>query len=325
MGDSTKTTSSATNSTTSPSGLQLPYLQQAFQGAQTALGQAQSNGSNAPTNFTAQYTPAMMQAFQSELGYGTGNSNIPGSSAAAGGALTGAGSDAASKGLYGLSNFTPQGGTQYNIDAANQYVQGQDIPGQTAAAMRDANQNFTDVTNPAIMRQAAGSGNINSTAPSIQQGIVERGLAQKSADISSTLRNSAFSQGLGLAQNQSQNNNQSVLSALMGAANGGTSAATAGVGANSGAVGQQTGLFDIANAGASNINSGNQAGLTNAGQQYAFGQSSPFTALQNYYNLIGNKAWGQTQSGTSNGTETSTPSTMQMVGSGLGIAGSLFV
>lgn len=266
-----------------------------------------------------------MQAFQAQLGYGTGNSNIAGSSAAAGSSLTGSGANAAQTGLYGLSNFTPQGTTQSNIDSANQYADANSgaIPGMVAGAMRDANQNYTDNTAPAIQRNAAGTGNINSTAPSIQQGIVQRGLAQTAADTSAQMRGSLYSQGLNLAQTQSQNNNQNTLAALMGSASGGTSAVNSGVNANTGAVGQQTGLFNIANTGASNLNTGNQADLTNQLQAFNFGQNSPFAALQNFYNIIGNKSWGGSTTGTGTSTTQSTPSTMSMIGSGLGIAGSL--
>lgn len=286
------------------------------------MGTANANGAtNAPTQFTAQYTPAMMQAFQQELGYGTGNNAIASSTNAAGDNMLSSGMNATNAGLYGLAGFTPQGGTDYNINAAGQYADNPYTSGQVAASMRDANQEFNDVQNPAMVRFAAGSGNMNSTAPAVQQGIVERGLAQKAADISATLRGNAYNTGLQTAQNTANSLNSSNLSALMAAANGGTGAVNSGVNANTNAVGQQTGLFNIANAGASNINAGNQAPLTNQMQAWNFGENSPFTALDNYYNIIGNKSWGSNTTGTS--TTTSTPSTLSQIGQGMGMVGSL--
>lgn len=328
-------TSGSQTGSTNPAAFQFPYLQQAFQGASNALNQA-GNGAPAPTGFTAQYTPEMLNAFQQALGYGTNNSNIPGASANAGGALTGAGTNAATSGLFGLANFTPQGGTQSNITAANAYADNPFISQMVSGAMRDANQQFTDSTNPMILRNAAGTNNIDSTAPQVQQGIVQRGLAQKAGDISALLRGNAYEGGLNLAQSGSNAMNSYLLQALTGAAGGGTGAVNSGVNANSGAINQQGGLFDIANGGVNGLLSGNQANLTNQNQSWQFGVNSPFAALQNYFNIVGNKPWGSqtvgntagntastgTTQGTGSSTTTSSPSTLSMLGSILGMAGS---
>src|SRR5512139_20549 len=326
---SSSTSNQNWNGTTSsaPSTFQLPYLSQAFGGATNALSTAQANGSNAPTDFTAQFTPAMMDAFRSELGYGT-NTGVADTSAGIANALAGSGPAATNAGLFGLSQFAPTGGTQYNLNAANQYADNPAFPGMVAGAMRDANQEYTDVQNPAAVRFAAGSGNINSSAPAVQQGIVERGLAQKAGDISATLRGNAFSQGLNLAQNQAAADTQARLGALFGLTNGGNAATNSAIGAGTGSVGQATGLWNIANTGAQNLNAGNQAPLTNAMQAWQFGQNSPFAALNNYWNIVGQHQWGQnstlngTQQGTSNGTTTTTPSLLSTISQGVGMLGS---
>lgn len=325
MTQSTKTTNSSTDSATNNyANFQGPALQQAFNAAGTALGQAQ--GAPKPTDFTAQFTPAMMQAFQSELGYGSNAGASPLVSASTGAAtgLAGAGTNAATSGLYGLANFNPVGGTDYNINAANAYANGADVSGIVNNAMRDSRQQLNDITSPAIARNAAASGNTNSTAPQIAQGIAERGLEQNAGDLSSSLRSQLFTNGLNTAQTTANNQNQTGLAQLLGLVSGGNSVAGTGVGAGTNAVGQATGLYNIANTGAGNINAGNQAPLTNALQQYQFGTQSPFDALNAYYGIVGNKSWGSTTNANTNATETSTPSVMSDIGAGLGVAGSLF-
>lgn len=256
---------------------------------------------------------------------GSGNSNIPGSSAAAGGALTGAGASGAAGGLYGLANFQNGGGTQSNIDAANAYANNPAISGQVTAAMRDATNQANESTIPGINQQAAGSGNINSNRPQIAQGIVQRGLDNKAADISANLRGNAYTTGLGLAEQNSEANNTNALSALLGRVSGGTAAANAGVNANSGAVGQQGGLYDIANAGISGQNTASQADLTNQGQAFNFQTNSPFQGLQNFYNLIGANSWGGSSTGTSNSTTTKNPSILDMIGGSMHALGGMMM
>lgn len=299
----------------------MPYLQQAFQGASDAYNKAAGVGG--PSDFTARYSPAAMDLFRQQLGYGA-NTGVANNTGALGNTFGNMGANAASTGLNGLANFTPQGGTQFNIDAAGQYANNPAIQGMVDASMRDANQQYNDVTSPGITRNAAGTGNINSTSPSIERGIVERGLAQKAADISSTLRGNSWSQGLNLAQNQSNNNNQSILASLMGAANGGTNAANTGINANNSYVNQLAGLFNIGNTGAQNEQAGNQADLTNQMQQWNFGTNSPFAALNNFYNIIGNRQWGSQTQGSGSSQTTNNPSTLSMIGGGLGMLGSFF-
>ena len=207
--------------------------------------------------------------------------------------------------------------------------------------MRDANQNFSDVYTPALARNAAGTGNINSTAPSIQQGIVERGLAQRAGDISAQLRGGLYSQGLNLAENQASMDTQARLGALSNLVSGGVGASNAGVGAYNGAVNalnssvqQQAGLYNMANNAAQNLYQAQQAPLTNQYQQWQFGTNGPFAALNNYWNIVGGQMYGnqsqnqsQSQSqmqGNSSGTTTTNPSLLSSIGGGIGILGSLF-
>ena len=310
MGKSTSQTTQQQSSTSAPWSLQQPYLETAFSGAQDALTKAQ--GAATPDGFTAQFTPDQLAVFQKMIGYGTGNDGLSSSTGAAGTALNTAGANSTTNGLYGLQNFTPQGGTDSNIAAATAYANNPAIPGMVNAAMRDVNRNATENILPAIGRNAAGTGNINSNRPDIAAGIVQRGVNDQAGDISANLRGTAYDSGLKLAEQNSEATNASMLAKMTGMVGGGNNAVSTGAGANTSAVGQQGGLFDIAGGGVTGQNTASQANLTNQNQAWQFGTDSPFAALNNYYNIVGSNSWGGQTTGSSTGT--STPSFWQTLG-----------
>jgi hypothetical protein len=258
------------------------------------------------------------------LGYGTGNDNISGSSANAGASLTGAGANATGQGLFDLANFTPAGGTDSNIAAANKYVAGQNIPAQVQADMLGADQQASEQTLPQIARNAAGSGNVNSSRTAIQNGIVQRGLAQQAAGIGAGLQANAYNTGLGLAEQNSESQNSNLLTKMLGLTSGGNNSVATGVNANTGAVGQQGGLFNIANSGIQGQYQAAQAPLTNQEQQFEAQTNDPYAALNNFYNIIGNRSWGGTTTGSSTQNSTSTPSTLSTIGGILSGVGGFF-
>lgn len=310
------------NSSTNPAAFQMPYINTGLAANANALTQAQ--GASTPTGFTAQYTPAQLQAFATQMGYGMGNAGIAGASAAAGGALTGAGSAAAGAGLGALTGFQ-SGNTVGNVtNAAGAYSNNPDVQGMIDAATRDAKQTYSEQIAPGIERNAAASGNINSNRTGIAQGIAARGLANTVADTSANIRGGLYQSGLALGQTQAANADSANLAAASAAANGGTAAANAGVNANTGAVNQQTGLYGIANTGIAGQQAGAQADLTNQLQTNQFQTNSPFAALQNYWNIAGKPLGTQTQGTTTTaGTTTNTPSLAAQFGAGLGALSSL--
>lgn len=299
-------------SSVAPWEVQAPYLQNAFSDAQSALNKA--GGATAPTDYTAQFTPDQLNAFQKMLDYGIGNNANVGAASRAGTALTGAGASATQGALSDLAGFTPQGGTQSNIDAAKAYAAGQDIPSMVKAAMLSADQQANEQTLPALAREAAGTGNVNSSRSAIERGIVQRGLAQQAGALSSQLQGNAYNTGLDLAERNSEAANQNVLSAMLARLNGGNAATSTGVNAGQGAIGQQTGLFNIANTAIQNQNAAAQAGLTNEEQQYLAGVNDPFMALQNYFNIVGNKSFGSDINSSANTSTEKTPSGLQVIG-----------
>ncbi len=311
------------NQQNNPWAPQAGYLTQGFGAASGALNQAQANANGAaPPGFVAQFTPDQLGAFQQMLRFGAGNPQISANSANAGGALTRAGADATTGGLYDLSQWRPATSSQSVLSDASTFANNPAISGMVDAATRDARRAVSEQALPQIARNAAQTGNLNSSRRGIAEGILERGLAEKAGDISANLRGNAFDRGLTTATQIGQGNDASRLGALSSLISGGTGAVGTGVGANTGAVQQQGGLFDIAGKGITGQQIGSQAALDDALQRYQFGVNSPFAGLQNFWNIVGSNNWGGTSTGQS--TTTNNPSTMAQIGQGIGILGSLF-
>lgn len=315
----TSSTKQDTSQQTAPWAVQQPYLQQAFGQAQTNLGNANNNTYNGQQ--IAQFTPDQLATFQQMIGYG-GNSSGANTSSSVGASTANAGANALQTALSGLQNYQPGGSTQSTIDAATAYANNPATQGMIDAAMRDANRSVSEGTLPQLARSDALSGNTMSSKDAISQGIVQRGLADKTSDVSAQIRGQQFDQGLALANSQQQSNNSNILQALLGSAQAGNSAVGTGVGAIGSGIQQQGGLFDIANAGGQGMqqNTQNQIDNTKGMSEYANGTANQ--NLQNFWNIIGSQNWGGTSNGTS--TTTSTPSMWNTIGSALGIGSSLF-
>lgn len=318
----TQNTSGATSSTTAPWAVQQPYLTQGFSDANTALNSANAN-STIPSQFTASYSPQELAQFTAMAGAGN-NQSVPNSSAAAGGALSASGAAGAAQGIGALSGFTNSGGTQSNINNANAYVAGQNIPAQVQADMQGANQEANYVTNPGIDASAAGDGDINSSRAAIQHGLVATNLAQTAANTGAQLQANAYNTGLGLSEQNNESNNTNTLNAAAALTTGSGYDANAGTAANSGSVTQAGGLYGITGQGITGQQAVAQAPLTNAQQAFTANTTDPYSALNNYMALI-NGNYGSTSSGTTQGTQasTSTPSTLSQIGGYVNLAGSL--
>lgn len=297
---------------TSPWAPQAAALQKGFDAAGTALGQAQANQGNAPTNYTAQFDPALIGQFQNMLGYA--NSNNTQNLQNAGNTAATSGANATQGALSRMLGFDPSAANNPSslISQANQYVAGQNIPAQVQAAMFDAKQTARDVTMPGIAQGAALSGNASSSRRGIAEGMVERGLAQQSAGLQNSLSGQAFGQGLQLASGNANANNQGSLTAMLGAANAGNSALSAGGGALSDAIKGQGNLFNMGTTAGQGLTDAQQAALTNQQQQYMAGINNPYAALMPYMNLIGMQNWGQNKQGTEESTKN--PSMMDSIG-----------
>jgi hypothetical protein len=315
MGTTTQTSSSSSQPGFAP---QVAGLTTAFNAANGALTQAQ--GANAPTNFTAQFTPDQLATFKQMMGFGS-NGAIPTSEGTAANTNTAAGTNAATGALTSLGTFDPSATNNPNtlVSAANQYVAGQNIPAQVQAAMLPAEQQANQTTLPGITQNADIGGNADSSRTGIAQGMVEQGLGEQSAALNGSLTGIAFGNGLNLAENQAQNNNANTIGALSDLINGGNMTTGTGLNLGTGSIGNQGSLFNIAGTGGAGEQAANQAQLTNEEQQYQAQTNDPFAALNNYMGIVGSNNWGQNTTGT----QSTSPSALSMIGGLLGAGGSL--
>lgn len=303
---------------TDPWGPQAGALTSAFTNAQNAYDKSKT--AVAPTDFVAGMTPEQIANFRNALGFASGNTT-PQQNATTGAALSGAGTATSTGALSGLSSFDPtkQNNPAALIDTANQYVSGQNIDAQVNNAMLNARQTARDVTLPGIEQHAATSGNTNSSRTGVAEGMVERGLAQQSADLGASLRGTAFKDGLTLASGNANANNASKLGALSTGATAGTNAANSGVAANSQSISDKGSLLGMANDAGTGLQQNNQLSLDNILKQYQSKTSSPYDSLNGLMSIIGTQNWGSSSSGTS--TSTKTPSAWEVIGGLLGAAG----
>jgi hypothetical protein len=309
------------SSSTTPWAPQAAALQKGFDAAGNALGQSQAAQGNAPTNYTAQFDPALIGQFNNMLGYA--NNNNTQALQNAGNTAATSGANASQGALSQLLGYDPtaQNNPSSLISQANQYVAGQNIPAQVQAAMFDAKQTARDVTMPGIAQGSALSGNASSSRRGIAEGMVTRGLAQQSAGLQNSLSGQAFGQGLQLASGNANANNQAALAAMSSAANAGNSALNAGQGAVSGAIDSQGKLFGIGSNAGQGLTAAQQAYLDNQQQQYQAGINNPYAALMPYMKAVGSQLYGQNSTGTS--TTQNDPGALGIIGGLMGGAGSL--
>lgn len=299
---------------------QQPYLREAFSEAQsiynTQKGQLNPGYQG---DFVAQVRPDAVSAFGKSLDFANNAGAAAANSAATGGmAATSmglAGSGGAMSGLFGMANSDQTGA---NINAAGQYADNPFMSGMVDAAMRDGRRQLTEQVLPGIDRAAAGTGNLNSTRTAIAQGVAERGLAEKAADVSASLRGDAWTKGLGMAAGDADRRLQA-LTGLGGVAGDLTKTGLFGMG-QSAEIAQKT--ADTATLANANLQGADQARLDNDLAKFEYNRQKPWENLANYWSIVGDKSWGGTTTGTS--TVRNTPSAMQNIGMGAAILGSLF-
>ena len=309
------------NKQTTPWGPQASALQTGFDAAGNALSKSSAAAANEPANYVASFDPALIGQFNNMLGYAnknnTNNLNTAGNEAATSGA------NASSAALSKLLGYDPTklNNPQTLIDQANQYVAGQNIPAQVKSAMLNATQTARDVTLPGIEQHAAISGNTDSSRNDIQQGLVERGLAEQSNSLENSLTGQAYGQGLGLASANANANNQSQVTADNAAASGGNTGLYAGSGAVNSSITGQGNIFGIGENAGQGLTSAQQAILNNTAQKYQAGVNDPYAALTPYMKLVGSQLYGTNTTGTT--TTTKDPGALDILSGVLGAAGGL--
>lgn len=276
---------------------QQPYLLNAFGGAQDAYNKAQSS---APNNFVASQNPQVRAFYQSLLGQAGGA-----------GDLMNAGSSAFTSGINGLSGFNPTSFSQVMSDA-NTAANDPSVQGRIDASTRDARTAASDALR-LNNQTSAMSGNINSSRAGARDAVIGDRLAQTVGGISSNIRGDAFNTGLNASLNRAGSTDTSRLGALGALLNGG-----------SGAMSSSSGLFNMANTGATGLQSGDQSTIDNDIARW----SSLFQPANSLYGIVGGSNWGGTTTGNStqtmNSTRTSNPSGMDILTGLMGAGKSLF-
>jgi len=299
---------------------QQPHLLKAFNEANSIYDtQKAQNDPGYTGNFVATATKPMYNAMNQSLNWNmnqgmdainktqqTGNQQI----------------DAGTAGLNevqkGLTDFNSRDWTQTHIDNAGRYSQNPFMDAMIEATGRDAQRTFSEETMRGIDQNAALSGNMNSTRAGIAAGVAQRGLTDKMADVSATMRGNAWSQGLQM----SQGDQQALLAGLQ--AKGGLSSDQLKTGLYGLAQGQEMmgQNLDQRVLASSMLQGFDQAKIDNDLAKFEYKQSKPWANLGNFYNIVGDKSWGGTTTGVSKTKEN--PSTMSTIGSGVAILGSLF-
>lgn len=315
-GGSSKTTTSS--NTQSPWAGQSPYLLDAFSRAQGAMGQASATPQYSG-DITAQDSPYHLGALGNSLNLATGQGGqVINGLLNNGSAQFGEGQSGVGSAMTGMLSSAFGNSPQNNISGAQQYAAGENIPAMVAAATYGANRNAAENTLPTLYRGADLTNNLNSDRTALAQGVVQRGLSENAQNIGAQLQNDAYKNGLNL----SEQDNAQRLQALSQAGSLGANQTQQGNSAIGAAGYQIPGITNAAEQAGAGLTANAQAGDTNALQKYQLSQSAPFSALQQYMNIIGNRSWGGSSTGVSKSQDS--PSGMSTAGSIMGGLGSLF-
>jgi hypothetical protein len=322
------TSGGETTSVSSPWQKQASYLKDVFGEAQ-GVYDAQK-GVNYTGDHLAAFRPEQLSMFNNMINYAN-TSPIASMLANQGKTLGAVGTGGVQNALKGYQDFRPAGSTMGTIADAGLYADNPYISSMVDAATRDAGRGLYEGALPQSARSSAISGNTNSSKSAIRDGILERGYQDLRGDTSANLRGQAYEQGLNLAQQQRQHEDQAGLERLSGFGSLGLGAANQGMTGLNDSVQAMSNLFSLGNEGASGLQAADQQKLSNDLAKYQFNQQDPWGSLMNYYNIVGGDKWGgsvntdtsATSRGTSAGTVTQQPSMANIFGGILGGIGSL--
>lgn len=297
---------------------QQPYIKDAFSEAQRIYNQNKNNPGY-EGDFVATMLPEQRGILENAIKWYTGEGTNRAD------ALYGTSNTLLNQGATGLTNtansitnFANTDRTGAIINDASRIADNPYMSGMVDATMRDAYRNASENTIPNLYRDAAAGSNLNSSRTALMQGVVERGLAQKTADVGAALRGAAYGQGLEIgAGNQRLN-----LEAMLGAGGLFDAATARGFGGVVDATNMRNDATDRAVTSGELIRQGNQLGLDNDMAKFNYKDTRADELLRRYYGIIGANNWGQT--GTTTEVAKTTPSAAQVAGGVLGAVGSLF-
>jgi hypothetical protein len=211
------------SSTSAPWEPQQDYLKYGFSSAKDALGNALNMGTYGGPR-VAGLNPFQTQGANTVAGYtdAYGN-NLANLTGAASQNMLQAGQGFGTNAQNLFNQYSNGDATQAILSAAGQYANNPYVDGLIDASGRDVTRQLGEQVLPGIARSATGTGNTNSTRTGVESAIAQRGAADRLTDLSSNIRSQFFNTGLGMAQNQynqnlanSLNANNQLLSAYSG-------------------------------------------------------------------------------------------------------------
>jgi hypothetical protein len=273
---------------TGPSKFQLPYLQDAFSGAQKNYRESVGT----PFYQGPLYAGLSDQA-RSNLG--TQSNYAMGQGMAGVNALNQTGVNGlqfqgrAGQALDSLGNLINTDATQSNIGAASLYADNPYLNSQIDAVNRDVVRGLREQTLPGINRSFSATGGINSSRAGVAEGLAMRGAQDRMADTAAQMRASAYDRGLQMAQGD-RATNMNALGNLSAQYAGLTNQGIAALGAGN-QIAQ--GNFGMANTAAA-LDQADRQGQVDADFNRWQGQDTRATDLLNrYYGVVGANQWGQ--------------------------------
>jgi hypothetical protein len=207
--------------------------------------------------------------------------------------------------------------TQALIQNAGQFAANPYVDGMIDTVGRDISRNLNENALPSLNLGASAAGNMNSSRAGAAEAVLMRGAQDRLGDISAGVRGDLFKSGLALAADQRQKmfanalaaSGQDINTMAAGGAQlsnlGATGAQLGTTGANLGLVPGQLGM----EVGAA-YQAEDQRVLDDAKMRVAYDENRPWENLSRFYGIVGDKGWGQNQTGTTT-TRTPGPSALQ--------------
>jgi hypothetical protein len=210
--------------------------------------------------------------------------------------------------LYG--QFFGPNATRSALDTGNAFASSPMADNMVTAAGRDVTRNLFERELPGIDRQAAGTGNINSTRAGVESAIAQRGAADRLADMSTSIRGKLFDTGVNQF-NQDLSNALNTNNQLLQAGNFGINAMRGG---------QDFGLnaFQGNQAAGGLFQAQNQAELDADKAQFDEGQANLLNALKTIAGISGIGSTFDGGASSSSQVNQARPSTAASLGSFLG-------
>lgn len=185
-----------------------------------------------------------------------------------------------------LANYNPQDPTQQNIRNAGLYMNNDVINGQIDAASRDVVRNLSEDVLPGINRGAAAGGNVDSSRTGIAEGIALRGAQDRVGDIAAGIRYSAYNDGLNMAENARQFNDNAQNAAYSNAGNMYDRIYGRGMDSYNQGTQMTQGMYDLMNKVGTAYQADNQGQLDANFNQWQGNDLRDWTLLQRYMDVI---------------------------------------